>query len=229
MPPVPVPSPDDNPYAPPTAELRLASNEHCWRDGRHVVLRRGGDLPHRCLRCNRPGLPRSRGSTYSWHSPWLFVLIPLNIIVFAVVALLVRRSVKLHPVLCDSHRRELRRDWVLCLALLAAGLLLLAAGLPGSGPGSPAGAPAAGDRGGGVEAGATHRHAHRPALGAPARRRPALPRQPAALGRPAAAALMPGRQPEAGIFLSPGFLPSGWRCSITALSSAPNSSTADDR
>lgn len=140
MPPVPLPSPDDNPYAPPTAELRLASNEHCWRDGRHVVLRRGGDLPHRCLRCNRPGLPRARGSTYSWHSPWLFVLIPLNIIVFAVVALLVRRSVKLHPVLCDSHRRELRRDWILCLALLAAGLLLLAAGLPGSGPGSPAGA-----------------------------------------------------------------------------------------
>lgn len=135
MPPVPSPPRADNPYAPPVAELRIDSAEHCWRDGRHIVLRRGGDLPHRCLRCNRPGRPRPRGNTYSWHSPWYFVLIPLNILVFAVVALLVRKTVKLHPVLCDDHRRERRRDWMLFLVLLAGGLLALAAALPARGAG----------------------------------------------------------------------------------------------
>lgn len=137
MPTVPSPSRHDNPYAPPAAELRVASPEQCWRDGRHIVLRRGGDLPERCLRCNRPGLPRLRGSTYSWLSPWYFVLIPLNILVFVLVALLVRKTVRLHPVLCSAHRRERRRDWMLFLVLMVGGFLALAGALSARGTGAP--------------------------------------------------------------------------------------------
>lgn len=133
MPPVVSPPADSNPYAPPAAELRLVSAELCWRDGRHVVLRRGGDLPPRCLHCNAPGLPSARARAYSWHSPWLYLLLPVNILLYAVVALLARKTVKLHPVLCDLHRRAQRRFWLLCFGLMTGGFGLLYAATPGQG------------------------------------------------------------------------------------------------
>lgn len=129
--------PERNPYAPPAAELRLASVEHCWRDGRHLLLRRGGDLPPRCLHCNAPARPSGRAHAYAWHSPWLYLLVPLNLPLYAVVALLARKTVKLHPALCVFHRRQQRRYWRLCLVLMAAGLGLLLAATPGDGAATP--------------------------------------------------------------------------------------------
>lgn len=115
-----------NPYAPPAACLDMSGDVDCWRDGRQVVLRRGTDLPHRCLRCNEPGTPPARASRFYWHTPWLYLLVPLYVVVYVVVALLARRMVKLHPVLCDAHRAEQRRYQVLVvvLVLCGAGLVL---------------------------------------------------------------------------------------------------------
>lgn len=137
MPPAVAPPPDRNPYAPPAAELRIATAEQCWRDGKHLVLRRGGDLPPRCLHCNAPGLPSARARAFSWHSPWLYLLAPVNLLLYAVIALLARKTVKLHPALCAAHRRAQRRYWLLCAGLMASGLGLLYAATPGEGRSGP--------------------------------------------------------------------------------------------
>ncbi|HEX4870110.1 MAG TPA: hypothetical protein VFV15_05230 [Moraxellaceae bacterium] len=126
-----------NPYAPPTARLVLETDADCWRDGKQVVLRRGADFPHRCVRCNAPGTPRARAQRFYWHSPWLYLLVIINILVYAVVALLARRSVKLHPALCDAHRRERRNATLLVIALVIGGVGLLGAALDLDASGSP--------------------------------------------------------------------------------------------
>lgn len=121
-----------NPYAPPSAELRVDLGEHCWRDGKIVVLGAGHDFPPRCVCCNAPATPAARARRFSWHSPWLFLLILLNILIYIVVALLARRSVKLHPALCDMHQEARRRGRLTGSALFIVGLgILFGAALDG--------------------------------------------------------------------------------------------------
>lgn len=126
-----------NPYAPPTARLVLETDADCWRDGKQVVLRRGADFPHRCVRCNAPGMPGPRAQRFYWHSPWLYLLVIINILVYAVVALLARRSVKLYPVLCDAHRRERRVAALVVIALVLGGIGLLGVAIDLDAKGSP--------------------------------------------------------------------------------------------
>ena len=114
-----------NPYAPPVAELRIETGDHCWREGKVVVLRAGHDFPARCICCNSPATPGRRARTLSWHSPWLFLLILLNILVYLVVALLARRRVKLHPALCAAHAAARRRGLWTGVGILLLGLLVL--------------------------------------------------------------------------------------------------------
>lgn len=117
-----------NPYAPPLAELRTASDEHCWRDGPLVVLRAGHDFPPRCVCCNAPARPPRWARRFIWHSPWLYLLIVLNILIYIVVALLVRRSVKLHPALCTVHRTVRWRRRLTGLAVFIVGMGVLFTG-----------------------------------------------------------------------------------------------------
>lgn len=117
-----------NPYAPPATELRSETGDHCWRDGKIVVLRAGHDFPARCICCNTPAAPPRKARTLSWHSPWLFLLILLNIIVYLVVALLVRRRVRLHPVLCAAHAAARRRGLWTGGGILLLGLMVLFSG-----------------------------------------------------------------------------------------------------
>lgn len=117
-----------NPYAPPAAELRVDLGEHCWRDGKIVVLRAGQDFPPRCVCCNATATPPARARRFSWHSPWLFLLILLNILIYLVVALLARRSVKLHPALCGAHAAARRRGRLTGVALFVLGMAVLLGG-----------------------------------------------------------------------------------------------------
>jgi uncharacterized membrane protein len=117
-----------NPYAAPATELRTESGEHCWRDGKVVVLRAGHDFPARCICCNAPATPPRKGRSLSWHSPWLFLLLLLNILVYLVVALLARRRVKLHPALCTVHAAARRRGLWTGVGILLLGLLVLFSG-----------------------------------------------------------------------------------------------------
>lgn len=123
-----------NPYAPPAAELRTESDEHCWREGKLLILRAGHELPARCVCCNQPATPVSRARRLTWHTPWLYLLILLNIVLYIVVALLVRRSVKVYPALCPLHASRRRRGHWTGLGLLVGGLLVLYAGVVNEAP-----------------------------------------------------------------------------------------------
>lgn len=110
-----------NPYQSPRAELEVRAYDGCRRDGAAVLLPRGADLPPRCVRCNAPAAAPLKRHTLYWHSPWLYLVLLVNLLVYAIVAIAVRKRIEVTPGLCESHRRARRRDIAIGLGTLVAG------------------------------------------------------------------------------------------------------------
>ena len=97
-----------NPYAPPTASLEPV-REGVWRDGKSVVLRPGSPLPPRCFKCNAPVETPAKKRKVYWHHPALYLLVLVNILIYAIVALIVRKKAEVDPALCPAHAK---RRWM---------------------------------------------------------------------------------------------------------------------
>ena len=109
-----------NPYAPPQADLEATLEGQHWRDGKILVLRPGSALPHRCIKCNAPAeLPIKKRKIY-WHHPAWYILIFIAILLYAVIALAVRKKAEIQPGLCATHSKRRK----IGLSLIWGGLLL---------------------------------------------------------------------------------------------------------
>jgi hypothetical protein len=118
---------DRNVFAPPKASLiDRRSTEGCTREGKDVIIQRGSDLPQRCVYCNEPAVtPIKRRKVY-WHTSWLYLLIVINLFVYAIVAIIVRKSFEVSPGLCEAHNSR-RNGWI--WGLFGAAILLAVAGV----------------------------------------------------------------------------------------------------
>lgn len=105
---------DYNPYAPPTAlpdePARRAPSwdrddtSTAWQEnGQVVVPKLGGELPDRCVVCNRPTDYKHK-QTFQWHPPAYYVLVCAGWIVYLIVMLIVRKTATVELGLCDEHR-----------------------------------------------------------------------------------------------------------------------------
>ncbi len=112
--------PPVNPYAPPQAALDTREGTDCWRDGKELVVPAGAELPHRCVKCDAPAV-MDRPRTFTWHSPGWYVLLFVAVLVYIIVALIVRKKVRISLGLCEAHRQ--RRS---TLNKTAVGILALA-------------------------------------------------------------------------------------------------------
>jgi hypothetical protein len=104
-----------NPYAPSNASLGVAGGPATaggiWRDDDRIILAHGAAFPHRCVKCNQPSLEPHKVRQVYWHPPSLYLLILLNIIVYAIAALFVRKKAEIDPGLCSEHLGR-RRMWI---------------------------------------------------------------------------------------------------------------------
>jgi hypothetical protein len=121
---------DVNPYAPPAVDvdsLRPESAEGFWRDGDMLVVPRtnGTVLPDRCVHCNEPASGFKLKQTVYWHHQAIYLLVLISAIIYVVVALIVRKSVKLELGLCERHRSRRRLGFVLLWGGIAALLVSL--------------------------------------------------------------------------------------------------------
>ena len=128
----------DNPFAAPSVEVDPRSRApgslgRVWREGKLLMLDRDAMLPPRCVKCNAPEAGRKR-LALSWHPPWVFLLILGGLLVYVIVALIVRKSAKLEVGLCDAHRRRRRSFMLLGTALLLLGIGGCFAGIGNDGP-----------------------------------------------------------------------------------------------
>src|SRR5882724_5694698 len=123
-----------NPYAPPRAETDFAAR----LPGSDQVLRREGDLvvipvlgasfPPRCVVCNEPGQHRLRRKLW-WHPPGYYALICVGWVIYAIVAMIVRKSADFEIGLCDVHvarrRNAILLGWLGVPACIVGGALLI--------------------------------------------------------------------------------------------------------
>jgi hypothetical protein len=108
-----------------------ATEPGVWRDGNILVIRKGTALPQRCLRCGLPGSDRL-DHLYYWHSQALYLLVILNLLIYAIVAMSLRKKALVRLNLCDRHAKLRRRGFTVGWIAGGGGLLgaLLAIGRP---------------------------------------------------------------------------------------------------
>lgn len=123
-----------NPYAPSRASLAGAAatpaegSGGTWRDGTVLVLSPDASLPRRCVKCNEPAQEPTRSRRVYWHSPWIYLLILINLLIYIVVALIVRRKAVIAPGLCATHKTRRRIGIAIAWTLLLAGAALVVVG-----------------------------------------------------------------------------------------------------
>ncbi len=105
-----------NPYAPSRASLKqhehLGPIDQVRRDGKWVVLPRHAALPPRCVKCNGEVDEPTRQRTLYWHHAGVYALLLVNLLIYAIVAAIVRKKAVIAPGLCAEHKRK-RRDAIL--------------------------------------------------------------------------------------------------------------------
>jgi hypothetical protein len=107
---------DRNPYAPSRASLNAGvtpseiahSGVTVWRNENVLVMLPDSHLPPRCVKCNAPAEEPTKIRKVYWHHPAVYLLILLNLIIYAIVAAIVRKRALVAPGLCADHKRRRR-------------------------------------------------------------------------------------------------------------------------
>jgi hypothetical protein len=114
---------DRNPYAPSPASLAArpllpegsrSDGVTAWRDQKILVMIPNTALPPRCVKCNAPAHEPTKLRKVYWHHPAIYLLILLNIIIYGIVAAIVRKRARVAAGLCAMHKK--RRSLVVKLA-----------------------------------------------------------------------------------------------------------------
>src|SRR5262249_11099977 len=77
-----------------------------WRNQNILVMVPDTPLPPRCVKCNEPAEEPTKVRKVYWHHPWVYLLILVNLIIYAIVAAIVRRRALIAPGLCAEHKKR---------------------------------------------------------------------------------------------------------------------------
>jgi hypothetical protein len=131
-----------NPYAPSTATMKSrapagGATTDVWSDGKWLVMEVDARLPARCVRCNAPAEALMKQQTLYWHHPAIYLLLLFWVVIYVVVALIVRKSLKVDVGLCEEHRRARRNALIVgfigLIGSIPAAMALGKLGYPGAG------------------------------------------------------------------------------------------------
>jgi hypothetical protein len=91
-----------------------------WRDGKYLVVTKLGPMPPCCIKCgNAPS--KSLRRTLTWHHPALYLIIFVGILIYVIVAVIVRKTAKLlFPVCAECNARRVRNIAIGWLSFLLA-------------------------------------------------------------------------------------------------------------
>lgn len=104
-----------NPYAPPQSQVapeaapRPREDAGPWREGKDVVALPDSAFPQRCVKCNAPlRAEQMRRRDFAWHHPALYLVLLLNLLLYVLIAVLVRKRSRHVVGLCERHLRRRR-------------------------------------------------------------------------------------------------------------------------
>lgn len=101
--------------------------DEVFYDGTGLVMAKGCYPPDRCIKCNEPTNGYTWSKTMYWHHPAFYFLILFpGLVVYAIVAICVRKSAKVTVGLCPIHRAARTRRVLIATVscLLGLGLLI---------------------------------------------------------------------------------------------------------
>lgn len=106
------------PYFPPP----MHGLETIWRDKSTLVMTKQAFLPSRCIKCNEPTGERLQRKL-TWHHPAIYLTILVSILVYAVIAMVLRKSATVELGFCDEHLAKRNKHLMITWALGIAGVL----------------------------------------------------------------------------------------------------------
>jgi hypothetical protein len=90
-----------------------------WRDMSKMIVSKGAQLPARCVKCNAPAPGPRLKKKLTWHHPAIYLLILVALLIYFIVAMILRKTAVLELGLCEEHMAKHRRNvlitWVLIL------------------------------------------------------------------------------------------------------------------
>lgn|GEM_PF-509763 len=143
-----VPGQWSSPYAPPppttfhpTTAYPGASVAEAglWRHNSTLVVAldhaRQATLPPWCVKCGCHVEAADFKRKFHWHPPAYYLLLLVNLLVFAIVAMIVRKHATLYLGVCPAHRAQRRRAIMLSWGLIVVGIVLIVVGVANDTPG----------------------------------------------------------------------------------------------
>ncbi len=102
-------------------------SERLWRSGNLLVMHKNAILPDQCVKTNDPAFGKRLKVNLIWHHPALYLLILLNLFIYAIVAIAVRKRAKVeigvsYQVIA-KRKRAITITWI--TELLGIGLFIL--------------------------------------------------------------------------------------------------------
>ena len=121
-------SSSENPYQPPTQPplkpgvppvVAQPMEVGLWRKDHLLVMHKSAELPAICVKSGQPAKRRLRRSL-SWHHPAIFLTILISVLVYVILALVLRKTATIHIGLSDRwfaiRRRAIIVGWICALA-----------------------------------------------------------------------------------------------------------------
>ena len=105
-------TPQQQPYFPPPTH----GMNTVWRNNSLLVMTKEALLPNRCIKCNAPADEQLKRKL-TWHHPALYLLALASLLIYIVVALVVRKSATVNVGLCEHHSSARRRNVLITCAL----------------------------------------------------------------------------------------------------------------
>jgi hypothetical protein len=94
-----------------------------WRDQATLIMSKDAQLPARCVKCNAPALGPGLKKRLTWHHPAIYLLILVALLIYFVVAMVLRKTAIVELGLCEEHRSKHRRNVLIGWSLLLLGLV----------------------------------------------------------------------------------------------------------
>lgn len=114
----------EQPYFPPPSH----NFNTIWRSKALLIMTKDAALPNRCVKCNAPTVERLKRKL-QWHHPALYLLVLVSILVYAIVAMVVRKTATVNLGLCEEHRESRKLSIIITVLLAFVAMLSCIAGL----------------------------------------------------------------------------------------------------
>ncbi|MEO0534752.1 MAG: hypothetical protein AAF215_12915 [Cyanobacteria bacterium P01_A01_bin.123] len=69
----------------------MSNVEGLWRSGNLLVMQKGAEFPDRCIKTNQPADGKRFKAMLYWHHPAYYILILASLLIYIIVALIVRK------------------------------------------------------------------------------------------------------------------------------------------